>query len=92
MVKPLNIMEQMQNDYFKPDRLITVYFAQTNFDRVGNIKEDGSFRPYYKTLDSTQDDVEKFHHVIQKYKISEYDKEIFLGNAIEVTTRGKTSG
>ena len=50
MSQPLNVLEQMQQNWFKPDRMIVVYFAASHFNKVGR-KINGKFTPFYDDLD-----------------------------------------
>ena len=46
MSQPLDVLAQMQQNWYKPDRMIVVYFAVSHFDRVGT-KVNGQFKQYY---------------------------------------------
>ena len=37
MSEPLSVLEQMRQNWFKPDRMIVVYFAVSKFNNVGKI-------------------------------------------------------
>ena len=79
MSEPLTVLEQMRQNWFKPDRMIVVYFAVTKFDSVG--KRDpktGKFEQYFKVdLPEAKTDCETLRKVLDYYKIDEEQDEVF---------------
>ena len=57
MAKPYSIEESLQRTYFKPDRIITVYFAQDKFDKVHHLHKNGKNVPMYTPIDQVKKDV-----------------------------------
>ena len=64
---------------FRPDRLITILFAEEKFDKVGvktfADKADliGDWHPYYNNLETCQEDIVTIQDILSKYKISAED-------------------
>ena len=75
MAKPYSIKEQMAIDYFKPDKMITVLFAEENFDRV--VRKDNQ-RPYYTNLKTCKSDCKVMKKTLEKYRISDNDIQFDL--------------
>ena len=46
----------MAEDIFRPDRLITVLFAEDTFDKIGTM-QDGQWKQYYGNLEATMGDL-----------------------------------
>ena len=78
MSEPLSVLEQMRMNWFKPDRMIVVYFAVTEFDQVGTVDPvTGNFRPYFKDLPYAKQDCDTLRKVLDYYKIDETHDKVF---------------
>ena len=79
MARPNDVKEQMAKDIFRPDRMITVLFAEDTFDKIGTMKE-GNWKQYYGNLEATLGDLYTIQGVLHKYRISKDDKEFVLSD------------
>ena len=69
MAKPYNIEESLQRTYFKPDRIITVYFAQAKFDKVLHMHRTGKKLPMYAPIDQVKKDVKQLRSAMKMYRL-----------------------
>ena len=69
MAKPYSIEETLQRTYFKPDRIISIYFAQDKFDKVHYKSPKGYNRPMYDKLDQAMKDVKQFRSAMKMYRL-----------------------
>ena len=78
MAEPLTVLEQMRQNWFKPDRMIVVYFAVANFNRVGKWDErTGKFIQHFKNLPNAKTDCDTMKQVLDYYKIDDKGDKVY---------------
>ena len=58
--------------------MISVYYAQQNYDAVLKINKDGTIEPYFEPIMTAQDDFQVLKATIEKYKVSSDDTPHYL--------------
>ena len=68
----------MRQNWFKPDRMIVVYFAVSKFDKVGKMNSRGNFEQYFRTnLPEAKKDCDIMHEVLDSYGIDDENDVVF---------------